>query len=491
MYHISDCRKYTRCPRLFFYDRENRDKEKEGFIPFVRLDESMTGLVRKKLGITECFEGSRGDPAEKAAEASESFEWLVNARFEYDRLRVKIPFMHRNNGVWDLYFLYTGLFPRGENLQYYTSAVWVLQQCGYVIGEIRVVHLNGDYVRCGELDPQELFIVSESFYTSRNHPSVNIQKKVYSVLSDMTPLLDAMDACSEGNVPEEERSSRCSSRSRCTWYDTCFPEERNEPDDSVLTLIASRYRYDMKKDGIGLLKDVPGDMIEGTRVQYAQIMADRCGGTYTDQAALRSWLGNIHYPVTFLDFEWDTFAVPPYDGMKPYDVLPFEYSVHILHEDGTLTHRIFLAVGDDRREMAERLLKDIPAEGSLVAYNAEGAEKIRISELAAYLPEYSERLLDMAERMEDLQIPFENGIVYDVRMRGQWSLKVIMGMMEENSYRSLDIHEGMQAVLNWRNMEKNTEPEEAEKIRKDLEAYCGMDTYAMTVVYRWLCGLVE
>ena len=103
MYHISDCRKYIRCPHLFVYKEE---AESSTYIPFVLLDESMTELVKKRLGITDCFEGKRGDEASLALQALSNSEWLVNARFEHDRLRVKMPFMHKNEEGWDLYFLF-------------------------------------------------------------------------------------------------------------------------------------------------------------------------------------------------------------------------------------------------------------------------------------------------------------------------------------------------------------------------------------------------
>ncbi|MDO5109326.1 MAG: DUF2779 domain-containing protein, partial [Erysipelotrichaceae bacterium] len=130
--------------------------------------------------------------------------------------------------------------------------------------------------------------------------------------------------------------------------------------------------------------------------------------------------------------------------------------------------------------------KDIPAEGTVIAYNAEGAEKIRIRELAELFPHLREDLLKINERMEDLQLPFESGVIYDVRMRGQWSLKMIMNMMDDPGYQDLDIQQGMDAVFQWRSLDLSDHPENKEEIIENLKAYCGMDSYAMTVVYSWL-----
>ena len=93
--------------------------------------------------------------------------------------------------------------------------------------------------------------------------------------------------------------------------------------------------------------------------------------------------------------------------------------------------------------------------------------------------------------MEDLQIPFITGAVYDTRMEGQWSLKKIMAMMNDKSYLDLDINKGMDAVFQWRHLDNEENIENKQEIIENLKKYCGMDTYAMTVVYAWLKKIVE
>ena len=177
--------------------------------------------------------------------------------------------------------------------------------------------------------------------------------------------------------------------------------------------------------------------------------------------------------------------------MKPYDVLPFEYSIHILYEDGRVENEVFLSIQDDRLELTKRLIDDVPKEGTIIAFNATGAESLRIQELAEQFPQYEEELLSMNKRLKDLQIPFETGIVYDIRQRGLWSLKTIMSILDESSYKKLDIHDGMNAVFSWRDLDYDTESIDKEKIVKDLKEYCAMDSYAMLVIYKWLISLIN
>jgi hypothetical protein len=483
MFHISDLKKYSRCPRLYCRDLQAPRRE---YQPFVRLDEEVTDLAARKLGIQECWKGHRGDDAGLALEAMESNDWLEKARFEYHGLRIKVPFLHRAGDVWDLYFLFVGLYPRADDMQFYCDTVWVLEGNGIRLGKIRMLHLNSAYVRGKELEPEKLFLITECFYNGNNNPTMPLEEAIRKRMRDPDQLIHEMNQLNPDVLPDPVRTRKCSGRSRCRYYEECFPEEAGQADNSILTLIASGRRYAMQAQGKKRLRDADPEQIEGSRMQYAEIRADLEGGLHVDRLALHAWLGHISYPISFLDFEWERYAIPPYEGMKPYDVMPFEYSLHVLQKDGTMHHKVYLNVKDDRRDMAENLIHDIPQTGTVIAYNAEGAEKIRIREFADLFPEYQKPLMSIHDRMEDLQVPFESGVVYDVRMRGQWSLKVIMNMMNDRSYKDLDINQGMEAVFEWRHLDRKDPDTDLEKIAENLRKYCGMDSYSMTVVYAWL-----
>ena len=79
---------------------------------------------------------------------------------------------------------------------------------------------------------------------------------------------------------------------------------------------------------------------------------------------------------------------PRLNGLGPYGRYPFQYSLHILQEDGTLEHKEYLhpETTDPRDPLARALVGDIGGDGTIIAYNA-SFEKGVISELAEYLPE--------------------------------------------------------------------------------------------------------
>jgi hypothetical protein len=190
-----------------------------------------------------------------------------------------------------------------------------------------------------------------------------------------------------------------------------------------------------------------------------------------------------------LDFEWDLYAIPPYPGMRPMEVLPFQYSLHMLTDEG-LMHKQFLGVGDCRRDFIERLIENIPSEGTVFAYNADGAEKLRLLELARQFPQYEESLTGLASRLLDLAQPLFMGLYYDVRLGGAFTLKKVIEIINpEFAYANLMIQHGLNAVELWRKADISDTL--SEQLREDLFAYCKRDTEAMVELYQYLEKLVK
>ncbi len=487
MYHISDLKKYIRCPRLF---QLSLNEESTSFNPYVRFDQEVTELAKDKLKIKDYFLGVVNDGPEKALNAMNSFDWIIKGRFEYGKLRVKVPFLHRNKDGWDLYFLFIGNYPHEDDVLFYTSMVWVLISNKINIKDISIIHLNSEYVREDVLDIDKLFVISKHFYNTNNNQASLVKDLIFRKMKDYTNTLNKMEVVESSELIQPKRVKACTRFGKCKYYDVCFKDEEEMEDNSILTLVSSQHKHDMYKDGIKYLKDVDLDRLEGSRKQYAQIRADQNDGLFYDKLALKSWLSKLKHPISFLDFEWETFAIPPYKGMKTYDVLPFQYSLHILKGDDII-HKEFLEFDDTRLNLLKSLLNDVPEEGSIFAYNGDAAEKIRIKELAVAYPKYAKELMKIYSRIVDLQFPFDAGLIYDTRMKGQYSLKKIMSILDDVGYSDLEIHQGMDAVFSWRGIDDFSNEEEKELVIENLKSYCAMDTYSMIVVYEWIKKLVE
>jgi hypothetical protein len=195
---------------------------------------------------------------------------------------------------------------------------------------------------------------------------------------------------------------------------------------------------------------------------------------------VKGLLRKVVHPVHFLDFETVNPAIPIYAGTRPYQAIPFQWSDHILHTGGRAEHREYICqeAQDPREEFLETLLETLGEKGTVFAFS--GYEKRMIEAMARCLPEREGRLKRLLPRLIDLQ-----GIIrehyYHPAFHGSFSLKSILpALLPEMSYANLAIQEGQSASLEYTRMIDPATPyEEKERIRKDLLAYCGYDTFAM------------
>lgn len=177
--------------------------------------------------------------------------------------------------------------------------------------------------------------------------------------------------------------------------------------------------------------------------------------------------------------------------MKPFDVLCFQYSLHIEEENQPLKHKDFFGYGDCREKFIQSILENVPKAGSVLVYNMEGAEKLRLHQLAEQFPQYSESLKQICDRMIDLSKPFEAGLIYDNHMRGHYSLKNVLPCFTNTySYKQLSIKDGLHAVKAYRIFEKANK-EEQRQLRESIRTYCQMDTFAEYIVYHGILNLLK
>jgi len=204
-----------------------------------------------------------------------------------------------------------------------------------------------------------------------------------------------------------------------------------------------------------------------------------------NKEGIKDFLGLLEYPLYYLDFETFSTAIPIYDGTRPYQNIPFQFSLHVQADpDSELEHYWYLADGngDPRLGLLSTLHKYIGSNGSIVAYNKSFEENI-LKELAAAFSEYKEWVSSILPRLIDLMIPFRNFAYYNPLQHGSASLKKVLPSITGSGYENLAIAKGDDASLAYLDMASGNLPdEEREKIKNDLLAYCGLDSEAMAKI---------
>ena len=104
----------------------------------------------------------------------------------------------------------------------------------------------------------------------------------------------------------------------------------------------------------------------------------------------------------------------------------------------------------------------------------------RLSELAAWLPEFSGRIKKIQRRLWDL-LPVVRNHVYHPCFSGSYSLKsVLPALVPEMTYEGMPVANGQDAGLAWEALvQGDLGRPERERIKKGLLDYCGQDTLAL------------
>lgn len=362
---------------------------------------------------------------------------------------------------------------------------WVLIKSGLQVKSVSLMHLNNQYVRSGELDLHQLFVVEDC------------SNEVFCMVGEVGERVRALkQTMAQDEEPGIAIGLQCGKPYECGYRRWCW---RHLPSPSVFDLsnIRQRKAFDLVDRGIVTLEDVADAGIATSVRQQVQIECALEGtDKVIDRAHVSAFLDTLSFPLYFLDFETMQPAIPPFDGVKPYQQIPTQYSLHVLRSpDGELEHYEYLADahGDPRRSVAEHLVADIPLGVCSLAYNM-SFEKGRIRELAAAFPDLAARLLDIADNMRDLLVPFSKGWHYARAMGGSNSIKAVLPALFPNDpeldYHALDgVHNGSEAMNAFVAM-ASMSPEEEAVTREQLLRYCELDTLAMVKIWQKLCEAV-
>ena len=228
--------------------------------------------------------------------------------------------------------------------------------------------------------------------------------------------------------------------------------------------------------------------------QALQVNTAVSGEAHIDRQRIGDFIGSASYPIHFLDFETLQHAVPRFMGQRPYQQLPFQYSLHILHADGELEHRECLADehADPRPGVAAQLVADLGTQGSIIAYS-QSTEIAAINTLADYCPAAAAELRASVTRFIDLLTPFRGLMYYHPEFNGSLSIKSVLPAMfpddREADYGKLEIQDGRMAMSIYNGLADLDDENKRHRTRDALRAYCRLDTLAMVKIWQALAAL--
>ncbi|MDR3500967.1 MAG: DUF2779 domain-containing protein [Legionella sp.] len=392
---------------------------------------------------------------------------IYEAAFSYGGVFVKADIMRKVARGWELYEVkasckVTDVFLDDIAVQYY-----VISGSGVSISKAFITIINNEYVRKGALDTKSLFI------------SENVTADVKEMQAEIKKEIGKQQKVLIGKVPKIDIGPYCNDPYSCDFRGHCW---KDIPKNSVFELAGKGINpFELYKKGIVNMADIPLEKLKGAQLEQVELFLRQ--GTVVSRPKLKKFLDDIWYPLYYLDFETFQMAVPPYDGLKPYQQVPFQYSLHFQkRRGGKLYHKEFLAKPncDPRKELLSSLLEEIPKDACVLAY-WKSFEESRLNELAQQFPRRAKQIKSITENMRDLWAPFKQRALYSWEQQGSHSIKnVLPAFVKDMRYEGMEISNGGDAMQAYHEMcAVADDPKALNEIRKNLLEYCCQDTLAM------------
>jgi len=401
----------------------------------------------------------------------------------YARVDILVP---SGQNSWDIYEVKSSTSVKKEHIPDVSFQKYCLQTLGIDIRGTYIMHLNGNYVRKGAIEPKNIFTQTEI--------SPRIREEVRRVPNRVQEMINII---SQRTCPEINRSDLC-----CFPQNEAFEKTHSKdrfflahPNVDVLNLYGKkRVAIDAFRRGTYRLKDMNPELLD--EKQIVQQKAHREGKAHVDRDKIREFLSSLKYPLHFIDFETYSTAIPRFDGARPHEQIPFQFSLHKVINDGeNPIHISFLGSGepDPRKEFVRSLEENVDSRGSIIVYNT--FERTILNELSSKFPLERDFLSSAISRISDLLQPFRGFAYYHPAQKGSASIKAVLPVLTDRSYDGFSIRSGNSASFAYMKLiDKRREgirDEETVKIRRDLEEYCGQDTFGMVLLVNELRKLAK
>jgi hypothetical protein len=400
-------------------------------------------------------------------EAMKKDKVIYEAAFRHKGVFIKADILRNGRHGWELYEVKSSngtkdVYQNDIDVQYF-----VLEGAGITVGKSCIVHLNREYVRDGAIDVKALFSIKDVTAETRAR-----QPKVKKEVARMQRIL-------KGEEPEIDIGPHCDDPYPCDFEGHCWELIKG---DTVFDLAGGGVdKFELYRQGMVNFEDIPLEFLKGKQRQQVEATLNK--KVIINKKKLRNFLEQLWYPLCFLDFETFNFAVPPYNGLRPYQRAPFQYSLHYQKKaGGRLCHREYLAEPgmDPRKELLNRLLSDIPTDACILVYN-KSFEIARLKELAEYFPRKKKKIQVVIDSVVDLIEPFRQRSIYSWKQRGAYGIKAVLpAFVPGMTYEGMEIGNGEQAMEAYHEMCGLVDrPRELARMRKALREYCRQDTLAM------------
>lgn len=474
----------VQCKKMLWLEKYYPDKKEETSNQTILENGTDVGILAKKI-FGEYFDIEFNQDLNKMVDdtlniiKNNDSAVITEASFCYKDNFCSVDILKKNNDIYEIYEVKSSTEIKDVYLDDISYQYYVLNNLGYKISKASIVYINNKYIRHGDLELDKLFNIEDVTDTV-----VVNQEQVGDTIQKVNLYMEQFEE------PSDDIGIHCTKPYYCPFFVYCT---RNLPRNNIFNIrrIRNSTKFDLYHNGIYSYEDLLNADIDWKAKEQVEFELFNKEDKINEKE-IKDFMSTLYYPLYFLDFETFQQSIPQYDNIRPYEQIPFQYSLHYIEsEDSSLEHREFLSVPDidPRRKLAESLVKDIPKDVCVLAYNM-NFEKTVIKNLAELYPDLKEHLLNIRDNIKDLMIPFYSRDYYTKDMEGSYSIKYVLPALFPNDstldYHNLDeVHNGSEAMSAFARMGKLSIDEQI-RLRYNLLKYCELDTYAMVKIWRRL-----
>jgi predicted RecB family nuclease len=432
------------------------------------------GLLARKLfpgGIEVCSTGlDQAIRTTRELVANHEVPAIFEGVFEHDGVLVRVDVLQRRKDErWRFIEVKSTTDVKDHHLEDVAIQHRVVTRSGVDLAASCLAHVNRDYIYDGGA------IDTHRFFRIRN-----LTRRVQKMQSELTAQLRSeFRVLGMPEAPNIPAGRHCSNPFTCEFFDHCNP---SIPEDHILRLPRIHASTIAKLVALGVqsIHDIPENYPLTKRLRRACASVQMGEPWYSSE--IGEELRRLKYPLYFADFETVNPALPRFVGMRPYDQIPFQWSVHVQRQPGAAPeHFEFLATDrSDSRPAFISALCDVLGDGGSIVVYSQQFESQRLLDLASWLPEFSGQIAKIQRRLWDL-LPIVRDYVYHPAFSGSYSLKsVLPALVPEMTYEGMEVADGQAAGLAWESLVHSGLDREREcRIRKALLEYCEQDTLGM------------
>jgi hypothetical protein len=393
---------------------------------------------------------------------------------------VMLPVSLTGQTAWQLIEVKSSTTVKDHHRDEVAIQVFVASEAGFKLATASVAHIDSTFVYPGDGDYAGLFA------------EVDLTKEASDRRSEVsTWIADAQEVLGQQDEPSVKTGKHCNEPYECGFLHRCKAGEpqADYPIEWLPSIRTKALKQHILEDAVIDMRQVRDSLLSDRQERVKEQTLS--GETFFDQAGAAADLSVHELPAWFLDFETINFAVPSWKGLRPYQQVAFQFSIHTLNQLGDLRHISFLDLsGNDPTErFASELIAACGGSGPIFVYNA-GFETARINELADRVPRLGQELLALNKRVVDL-LPVARRRYYHPDQKGSWSIKSLLpSVAPDLQYSLLDgIQDGGMAMIAYvEAISDDVSQERKSTIERQLLAYCELDTFAMVRIWNVFSG---